>query len=264
MTDATSPTTGATPEHEGLRERKKRLTRQRISDTATAMFLERGFDQVTVAEVARACDVSEKTVFNYFPTKESLVLDQEAGWTQAIRQALAPETDVPPVDAVVDVIVRQLHMVYGPGVGLGTSAIQGVADLIGRTPSLQAANQEMADRITAVAAQAMAARAGVHPDDPEPQIAAVALVGLWRVQFRAMRRYSDDSVPRAEIREKVIADVRRAARLIDTGLWTFGLAVLGTGERGRRAAARSAGQARAQVTAALDQARAAMRPPLSD
>ena len=61
---------------EGLRERKKRLMRQQLSDTATAMFLERGFDAVRVAEVAEACGVSEKTVFNYFPTKESLVLDR--------------------------------------------------------------------------------------------------------------------------------------------------------------------------------------------
>ncbi len=66
---------------EGLRERKKRLMRQQLSDTATRMFLERGFDAVRVAEVAEACGVSEKTVFNYFPTKESLVLDRlEATW----------------------------------------------------------------------------------------------------------------------------------------------------------------------------------------
>ena len=65
------------PSDEGLRERKKRLMRQLISDTATAMFLERGFDEVRVAEVAAACDVSEKTVYNYFPTKESLILDRE-------------------------------------------------------------------------------------------------------------------------------------------------------------------------------------------
>src|SRR5689334_11485929 len=61
--------------HEGLRERKKRLLRQQLSDTATRMFIERGFDAVRVTEVAEACGVSDKTVFNYFPTKEALVLD---------------------------------------------------------------------------------------------------------------------------------------------------------------------------------------------
>ncbi|MEW1829388.1 helix-turn-helix domain-containing protein [Streptomyces sp. NPDC088196] len=61
---------------EGLRERKKRQTRQYISDVATGLFMERGFDAVTVAEVAEAADVSVNTVYNYFSTKEDLFLDR--------------------------------------------------------------------------------------------------------------------------------------------------------------------------------------------
>ncbi|MDG4862572.1 TetR/AcrR family transcriptional regulator [Streptomyces sp. T-3] len=61
---------------EGLRERKKRQTRQHISDVATGLFLARGFDAVTVAEVAEAADVSVNTVYNYFPAKEDLFLDR--------------------------------------------------------------------------------------------------------------------------------------------------------------------------------------------
>src|SRR5581483_5701222 len=57
----------------GLRERKKQRTRQLIADTARRLFVERGFERVTVAEVARAAEVSEATVFNYFPTKEDLL-----------------------------------------------------------------------------------------------------------------------------------------------------------------------------------------------
>ncbi|MFE9608798.1 TetR/AcrR family transcriptional regulator [Streptomyces sp. NPDC006012] len=63
---------------EGLRERKKRETRQRISDIATGLFLERGFVTVTMAEVAEAADVSVNTVYNYFPAKEDLFFDRSA------------------------------------------------------------------------------------------------------------------------------------------------------------------------------------------
>ena len=74
----------------GLRERKKRITRQLISDTATAMFLEKGFEEVRVADVASACNVSEKTVYNYFPTKESLLFDRFEDMEAQVRVALGP------------------------------------------------------------------------------------------------------------------------------------------------------------------------------
>ena len=81
------------PHAEGLRERKKRLMRQQLSDTATQMFLERGFDAVRVAEIAKACGVSEKTVFNYFPTKESLILDRLESTMGSLRPAKATRTE---------------------------------------------------------------------------------------------------------------------------------------------------------------------------
>jgi AcrR family transcriptional regulator len=74
----------------GRRERKKQQTRQLISDVATGLFMERGFDHVTVAEVAKAADVAVQTVFNHFPTKEDLLFDEDAWWlgpVRAIREA---------------------------------------------------------------------------------------------------------------------------------------------------------------------------------
>src|ERR1044072_3360459 len=62
---------------EGLRERKKRQTRQHISDVATGLFMERGFETVTIAEIAEAAEVSVNTVYNYFPAKEDLFVDRE-------------------------------------------------------------------------------------------------------------------------------------------------------------------------------------------
>src|SRR5262249_49133320 len=83
----------------GLRERKKALMRQRFSDTATRMFRPGGFDAVRITEIAAACEVWEKTVYNSSPTKESLVLDRWDSTAEALRAGLA-DTGVHPVDAV--------------------------------------------------------------------------------------------------------------------------------------------------------------------
>src|SRR5438270_1502141 len=82
----------------GLRESKKLRIRQEIADQAMQLFVARGFDHVTVAEVAAAADVSQKTVFNYFPTKEDLFFDEvparEAALVEAIRARRPGETIV--------------------------------------------------------------------------------------------------------------------------------------------------------------------------
>src|SRR5205823_5438943 len=72
----------------GLRERKKQQTRRLIADTARRLFAERGFERVTVADVAREADVSEGTVFNYFPTKEDLVYERMEAFEQEMLDAI--------------------------------------------------------------------------------------------------------------------------------------------------------------------------------
>jgi AcrR family transcriptional regulator len=260
------PESGAPTPGEGLRERKKRMMRQLISDTATAMFLERGFEEVRVAEVAAACEVSEKTVYNYFPTKESLLLDREEPMAADIRRALGPGgAPMSPIQAAVELIAAELSRMYdfwgedehGPN---DLTMIRRFAELLESTPPLRAAQRDMMDRLVDVAAQSMAARAGVDPDDPEPQIAADALLGLWRVQYRAMRKYSDGKRSAAEVRDRVLDEVHRAARLIDTGLWSFGMVVQGSNGREQlKAAAEAANEARKQVVTAIKQARGAWR-----
>ena len=82
-------------DEEGLRARKKRETRRLLSEVATRLFAERGFDRVTIAEVAQAANVSEKTVFNYFATKEDLVVDGrrevDADLLRMLRERLPSE-----------------------------------------------------------------------------------------------------------------------------------------------------------------------------
>ena len=215
----------AAPE-EGLRERKKRLMRQRLSDTAARMFLEYGFDKLRVAQVAEACGVSEKTVFNYFPTKESLVLDRLETTVASLRTGLDPETQrgVPPVEAVLRILDRELSAMTTWLAGQEdpaetARAIRRFGDLIRATPSLRAYQSDMMDQFVGVATEILAARAGMSADDPEPQIAARALLGLWRVQAESLRKHLD--APPTRLHNLVTADVRRAARLLDTGLRSF-------------------------------------------
>ena len=89
---------------QGLRERKKRRVRQKISNVATAMFLVHGFDNVTVAQIAAACEVSEQTVFNYFPTKESMFLDRSESLANAVADAVRERGSDSLVEAVVEAL----------------------------------------------------------------------------------------------------------------------------------------------------------------
>jgi AcrR family transcriptional regulator len=208
---------------EGLRARKKRLMRQQLSDTATRMFVERGFDAVRVAEVAEACGVSEKTVFNYFPTKESLVLDRLEATMASLRTGLA-EPVVPPAEAALRILDRELSAMTAWLTGQddpagAARAMRRFGDLIRATPSLRAYQSDMMDQFVSVATEILAVRAGMLADDPEPQIAARALLGLWHVQAESLRKHLDSAPGR--VHELVSADVRRAARLIQSGLGSF-------------------------------------------
>jgi AcrR family transcriptional regulator len=212
------------PAAEGLRERKKRLMRQQLSDTATAMFLERGFSEVRIAEVAAACGVSEKTVFNYFPVKEALLMDRLEATLAALCAALADPARTP-VQAALVVLDQELAAMTGwltrEDGGHARAAIRRFGDLIRATPALRAYQADMTDQAASAAAQILAARAGTATDDPEPQITARALLGLWRIQADSLRRHLEHPATPAELRQRVTADVHRAARLIDTGLRTF-------------------------------------------
>jgi AcrR family transcriptional regulator len=207
---------------EGLRERKKRQTRQRLTDTATELFLERGFDAVRVAEIAAACGVSEKTVFNYFPSKEALILDHPAAALDALRGGLAdPGTD--PVTAARRILAGELAAMTSwlaaqPDPAAAGAQVRRYNALIETTPALRAYQRDMRDRLVDAAAGALAGRTGADPDGPEPRIAATALVGLWQIQFDALGRHLAGSRTPTEVRDAVTAEVDRAARVLTAGL----------------------------------------------
>jgi AcrR family transcriptional regulator len=95
--------------HSPRRTRKKQATREAISAIATRMFIERGFDNVTVAEIAEAADVARMTVFNYFPRKEDLFFDQEGEARTLLREALLNrDAGVPPLAALQQLAHRMV------------------------------------------------------------------------------------------------------------------------------------------------------------
>jgi AcrR family transcriptional regulator len=223
----TAPPAGPAPATEGLRERKKRLLRQQLSDTATEMFMARGFDAVRVTEIAEACGVSEKTVYNYFPTKEALILDRWDATMAALRTALA-EPGSAPVEAALRILAGELGGLTSwlarqeDPVQAGRTVVR-FGDMLRGTAALRAHQRDMADQLVAMAAEILAARAGLRPDDPEPQIAATALLGLWEVQFGRLRKYLDGSRTPAQVHQAVTADVERAAKVIADGLNSLAL-----------------------------------------
>src|SRR6476469_956851 len=211
------------PAVEGLRERKKRAMRQQLSDTAARMFVEHGFDAVRVADVGEACGVSEKTVFNYFPSKEALLLDRLEPTADALRAHLSNPA-LPPVTAMLTVLDHELG---GIASGLAANPDRALAqyqkfgDLIRDTPSLRAYQSDIADRFIDVAAEVLATRTGLRPDDPELQIVAATLLGLWRVQFPSLRTHLRPGRSLPDAIEAVTREVRRAARLVEHGLTSF-------------------------------------------
>ncbi|HEY3464492.1 MAG TPA: TetR family transcriptional regulator [Amycolatopsis sp.] len=96
----------------GLRERKKQATRQLISNVATGLFAERGFEEVTVAEIAEAAGVSKMTVFNYFPRKEDLFLDRHA---DRLRELTEVVRDRPAGTSAVTALRRHQHELLASG-----------------------------------------------------------------------------------------------------------------------------------------------------
>jgi AcrR family transcriptional regulator len=245
---------------EGLRERKKRFTRQRISDVATTLFVTRGFDRVRVSEIADFVGVSEKTVYNYFPTKESMVFDfaDEAieRLTVALRTRAPGES---PARAVVRALREDLDRFTVVNDDVDPEQfLPRFAEMINRTPSLRAAWLDIQSRLVEVASEELAARADIDPQDPEPMIAARALVGLSDISNLSRVRHSSAGLRGVELRDAILTDIERAARLLETGLWSFNLLAQGGRTRAQiQEATKAAEEARVLVVQALRQAHAA-------
>ncbi|WP_371786383.1 TetR/AcrR family transcriptional regulator [Streptosporangium subroseum] len=162
---------------EGLRERKKRQTRQRISDVAIGLFVARGFDTVTIAEVAAAAEVSVNTVYNYFQAKEDLVLPPEEASPQRLADIVRERR---PGQSAADAVLARLRQeVRGRERGLGLSEGFGrVLEMMRAAPTLTARLEQLAHQMTAELADRLAQETGATPGDPLPRAVAWQLGSL--------------------------------------------------------------------------------------
>ncbi len=244
--------------HDGLRERKKRRTRQQISDVATTLFVVRGFDHVKVSEIAEIVGVSEKTVYNYFPTKESLVFDRTDATIDrlvaALRERPAGES---PTKAVLRALGEDMDDLEDLPEEIN-AFLPLFNEMIAATPALRAAWLDLQGKLVEVATEELAALADVDPRDPEPMVAARAIVALMDLSFSSRMRHLERGLRGRQLRDAVVDDLERAARLLDAGLWSFKLLTQKARTRQQlREAAAAAEDARQQVSDALKQARAA-------
>src|ERR671935_3296976 len=154
----------------GLREFKKQRTRQLIADTALRLFVERGFERVTVAEVAEAAGVSEKTVFNYFPTKEDLFFDEVEERETALVAAVR---DRRPDESIPAALRRSQIADCGRMCNAGFAAF---ARLIEESPALRVKELEIMARFRKTIADAIEEELGCS--ELEAGIAATLLVGV--------------------------------------------------------------------------------------
>ncbi|HEX3783812.1 MAG TPA: TetR family transcriptional regulator [Pseudonocardiaceae bacterium] len=205
----------AEPASLGLRERKKLMTRQAILDVAEEMFAERGFDNVTVAEIADAVNISAKTVFVYFPAKEDLVFDGESEMRDlilaSIRDRAANET---PLDAMGAFLHGQITAA-GPGAVTGLDRLRRT---VGESTVLNARLRLMWEHFELAIADLLAEETGQPATAPEPRVAAAQLILVFRLLASEEVLTHLRSRPKSRRRGAMVNWLDESLRLVGTGL----------------------------------------------
>jgi AcrR family transcriptional regulator len=207
--------TTATPT---LRERKKAATREALQAAALRLAVRDGLDSLTVEAIAEAVDVSPRTFFNYFGSKEEALLPSDEARHVELQQAIAARpADEPPLVAL-HAVIRALAVRISERREETTLRMQ----LVRENPSLLPRHLAAFATFERVLVEAIAARTGLDPDrDLYPSLAATAAVGalrsasqLWRNQGDGMQ--SDASVP--DLGNGLVDLVDKAFRELAAGL----------------------------------------------
>jgi AcrR family transcriptional regulator len=205
----------------GLRERKKQQTRELLAETARRLFSERGFERVSVAEIAREADVSEKTVFNYFPRKEDLVYWRLETFEQELLDAVRSRADA---ESVLDAFGRFVRAPRGMLASYDDETrarLAALSRMIASSPALLAREQQIFAGYTHSLAALLAEESG--GSGVEPWVVANALMGVHRalVDFARGRIVAGEQSPR--LAGEVLAEADRALSRLREGLGGYGV-----------------------------------------
>jgi AcrR family transcriptional regulator len=214
----------ATSTQPGLRQRKKAQTRQLIADTARRLFLERGFDAVTVAEVAREADVAEKTVFNYFPAKEDLFYGRLEAFEEEMLAAIrerAPGESV--IAAFRKFVTKQRGVLQLEDEAKATDQLRAINRVITSSPALLAREREVFDRYTDSLAELIAKETRSRAGAIEPRVVASALIDVHRLLITYVRERTLAGDAARDISRGLRAQAKRAFALLEDGLADYGV-----------------------------------------
>jgi len=198
----------------GLRETKKAATHQHIAEAAMRLFATRGFERVTVGDVAAEAGVSEKTVFNYFPTKEDLFYDEVPERARRLAEAIRSRPEGEPIIAAL----RRLQI--GESGRLCTPAFATFARILEESPALRAKELEVMSFMAQALAEALEEE-GIDPRDA--RIAASLLMGVHRHFFRAARTPALAGKHGPAAARRLRSDLERAYTLLEHGLGGLGV-----------------------------------------
>jgi AcrR family transcriptional regulator len=171
------------PEPAAERRTRKRLqTRQTISDVATRLFFERGFDNVTIDEIAKAADVGRMTVFNHFPRKEDMFFDREDEIRDVAFAAIdARDANTSPVQALRALAHRMIEQ-PDPGFPLFRGTYLFIETAMA-SEALKARARQMRDDFVTALAVKLADSGGRSHNDPNAHLASGMIAAVWTVAF---------------------------------------------------------------------------------
>jgi AcrR family transcriptional regulator len=208
-------TTAARP---GLRERKKQQTRELIAETARRLFAERGFERVPVAEVAREADVSEQTVFNYFPRKEDLVYYRLETFEEELLSTIRERQPGESVLSAFGRFVRQPRGMLGRYDEEARERLAALTRTIVESPALVAREQQVFAGYTDSLAALIAEEQRAKPSDVRPWVAANAMMGVHRSLVTFARRRIVEGARHPRLSREVLAEADRGLALLEQGL----------------------------------------------